>query len=41
MRTEAEPELFSHVARWFLPAQILRGLLIAAVFYPLFDTLKS
>jgi hypothetical protein len=40
MRTEAEPQLFSHVVRWFLPAQILRGLLIAAVLYPLFDTLK-
>jgi hypothetical protein len=25
---------------WFLPAEILRGLLIAAVFYPLYDVLK-
>jgi hypothetical protein len=41
MRTEAEPELWSHVVRWFLPAQILRGLLIAGVLYPLLDTLKS
>ncbi len=41
MRTEAEPELFGHVVRWFLPAQILRGLLIAAALYPLFDTLKA
>ena len=40
MRTEGEPQLFSHVVRWFLPAQILRGLLIAAVLYPFFDTLK-
>jgi hypothetical protein len=41
MRTEAEPELWAHVVRWFLPAQILRGLLMAAVLYPLFDTLKT
>jgi hypothetical protein len=27
--------------RWFLPAQILRGVLIAGVLYPLFDTLKA
>ena len=40
MRTEAEPALWSHVVRWFLPAQILRGVLIAAVLYPLLDTLK-
>lgn len=41
MRTEAELELWSHVVRWFLPAQISRGLLIAAVLYPLFDTLQA
>jgi hypothetical protein len=41
MRTEAEPALWAHVVRWFLPAQILRGLLMAAVLYPLFDTLKA
>jgi hypothetical protein len=41
MRTEAEPELFRHAVRWFLPAEFLRGTLIAAVLYPLFDTLKS
>jgi len=41
MRTEAEPELWAHVMRWFLPAQILRGILMAAVLYPLFDTLKA
>ena len=40
MRTEAEPDLWAHVIRWFLPAQILRGVLIAAVLYPLFDILK-
>jgi hypothetical protein len=41
MRTEAEPELWAHAVRWFLPAQILRGLLMALVLYPLFDTLKT
>lgn len=41
LRTETEPELWSHVLRWFLPAEILRGFLIAAVLYPLFDTLKT
>ncbi len=41
MRTEAEPELWRHVVKWFLPAEILRGFLIAAVLYPLFDTLKT
>ncbi len=39
MRTEAEPELWRHVMVWFLPAQILRGLLMALVLYPLLDTL--
>jgi len=41
MRTEAEPDLWAHVMRWFLPAQFLRGILMAAVLYPLFDTLKA
>ncbi len=41
IRTEAEPELWGHVVRWFLPAQILRGFLIATVLYPLVDTLKE
>lgn len=41
MRTEAEPELWAHVVHWFLPAQILRGLLMALVLYPLFDTLRA
>jgi membrane associated rhomboid family serine protease len=39
MRTEAEPELWRHVAAWFLPAQFLEGVLIAAALYPFFDTL--
>ena len=41
LRTEAEPSLFRHVVNWFLPAEILRGVLIAAALYPLFDTLKA
>jgi hypothetical protein len=41
MRTEADHELWPHVVNWFLPAEILRGLLIALVFYPLYSTLKS
>jgi hypothetical protein len=39
MRTEVEPELWGHVATWFLPAQFLEGLLIAAALFPFFDTL--
>jgi len=39
MRTELEPELWGHVATWFLPAIFLEGFLIAAALYPFFDTL--
>jgi hypothetical protein len=39
MRTELEPELWRHVASWFLPALLLEGFLIAAALYPFFDTL--
>jgi hypothetical protein len=41
MRTHAQPELWKHAMTWFIPGQIVRGLLIAAVLYPFFDTLKS
>jgi hypothetical protein len=41
MRTPAEPELWKHVMIWFIPGQVLRGVLIAAVLYPLFDTLNA
>jgi hypothetical protein len=41
MRTPAEPELWRHAMTWFLPAQVLRGVLIAAALYPFFDTLQS
>lgn len=40
MRTPAEPELWKHAMVWFLPGQVLRGVLIAAVLYPFFDTLR-
>jgi hypothetical protein len=41
MRTPAEPEIWRHVMQWFLPAQILRGFVLAAVLYPLFDTMAG
>jgi len=41
MRTQANMGLWLHVVNWFLPAEILRGLLIAAVLYPLYDILKT
>ncbi len=41
LRTEADTQLWGHVVRWFLPAEILRGLLISFVLYPLFDVLKT
>lgn len=41
MRTQAEPHLWNHVMTWFIQGQILRGLLIATVLYPFFDTLKE
>jgi hypothetical protein len=41
MRTPAEPELWKHVMTWFIPGQVLRGILMAVVLYPLFDTLKA
>ena len=41
LRTEADTGLWAHVVNWFLPAEILRGILIAAVIYPLYDVLKA
>ena len=41
MRTQAEPDLWGHVMTWFIPGQILRGLLIAVVLYPFFGKLKE
>jgi hypothetical protein len=39
MRTLDNPESMSHITRWFVPAQILRGILMAIVLYPFFDKL--
>jgi len=41
MRTPAQPELWKHAMTWFIPGQVLRGILIAAVLYPFFDALKA
>jgi hypothetical protein len=41
IRTEAEPELWGHVVTWFLPAQFLRGILMATALYPFLDTLMN
>lgn len=41
MRTPADPHLWSHVTRWMLPAQALRGLLIALVLFPFVPTLLA
>jgi hypothetical protein len=41
MRTEADQNVWPHVVNWFLPAEILRGILIALVFYPLRGFLES
>ncbi len=41
MRLPSEPELWSHVTRWMLPAQILRGVLMAGALYPFLGTLQS
>jgi hypothetical protein len=41
MRTPAEPELWKHTMTWFVPGQVLRGVLMAAVLYPYFDALNA
>jgi hypothetical protein len=41
MRSPAEPELWKHVMTWFIPGQVLRGVLMAAAHYPFVDTLKG
>lgn len=41
MRTPAEPALWSHVTRWMLPLQVLRGILIALVLYPFVPALRG
>jgi hypothetical protein len=39
MRTQADQALWAPVMTWFVQAELLRGLLIAIVLYPFFDTL--
>ncbi len=41
MRLPTEPELWSHVTRWMLPAQIVRGILMAGALYPFLGALQS
>jgi hypothetical protein len=41
MRTPEDPKLWSHVTRWMLPFQVIRGVLIAVVLYPFLSTLRS
>jgi len=41
MRLPTEPELWSHVIKWMLPAQILRGVLMAGALYPFLSSLES
>ena len=41
VRLPSEPELWAHVLRWMLPAQLFRGILLGAVLYPLLDTYRS
>ncbi len=41
MRSEDNPAEWNHVMCWFLPAQLLRGVLMAAVLYPFLEVLKG
>jgi hypothetical protein len=41
MRTPADPALWAHPMRWFLPAQVARGLILAAVIWPFVPTLRA
>ena len=41
MRLPSDPELWSHVLRWMLPAHILRGILLAGALYPFLSVLQS
>ncbi len=40
-RTEADPALWAHVTMWFMPAQILRGLLLSIAIYPFYTVLED
>ena len=41
MRTPADPDLWRQVMIWFIPAQVLRGLLMAVALYPFYSTLLA
>lgn len=41
MRTPLQSDTWQHAANWFLPANLLRGLLIGLVLYPLLPTLRQ
>ncbi len=41
MRSPADPELWRHAMMWFIPAQVLRGLLMALALYPFYDQLQE
>jgi hypothetical protein len=40
-RTEAEPVLWAHVTTWFLPAQLLRGLVLSIALYPFYPAMMK
>jgi hypothetical protein len=41
LRTPGEPALWQHVTTWFLPAQLLRGLLIGLALLPFLGALRA
>lgn len=41
MRSEKDPVLWAHVMRWFIPGQVLRGILMATALFPFLDTLLA
>lgn len=41
LRTPGEPQLWQHVTTWFLPAQLLRGVLIGIVLAPFLPLLRQ
>lgn len=40
LRTHAQPDLFRHAANWFVPGNLLCGVLIALVLYPFLATFR-
>ncbi len=41
LRDMRDPEESSHVTKWFLPAQLIRGLLLSFVLYPILPLLSD